>query len=290
LENQSGFLPGGSVNLGGWDASDNFTDLSPKFGLGYHFTPELETYASVSRGYQSGGFNAANDIEGDASFAPSHSWHYEVGAKSKWFENKFLVNGALFYTDSHNYQVYRINSIDPSQAYIANADRVQSYGAELDMTARPCTNLDLSAAFGVTEAKFDRFKHSTTIQTQGGPITTTTKLNGKDVNFVPQFTANLAAQYRFPFNIYARVEYEAIGQYYLDEANSAKQAAYGLFNARIGYQAEHFEIYLFGKNLFDKHFVNNALDLRNSQPGFADQLIRQPGDPRILGVALSANF
>jgi iron complex outermembrane receptor protein len=155
---------------------------------------------------------------------------------------------------------------------------VKSYGVELDLTARPCKNLDLSAAFGLTEAEFDRF----TDPSSG------TKFDGNDVNFVPEFTANLAAQYQFPANIYARVEHQAVGRYFLDEANSAKQSAYGLFNARIGYRHDHFEIYVFGKNLFDKEYVNNALDLRSTfQP---DLLVRQPGDPRTFGVALSANF
>lgn len=288
LENNSGFLPGGSQTLGAWDTSDHFTDISPKFGIGYHFTPELETYASVTRGYQSGGFNTSNDNEAEAKFSPSHSWNYEAGMKTKWLDERLIVNGAIFYTDTHNYQVYRISSLDPSQAFLVNADQVTSYGAELDLIARPSTNLDLSAAFGWTETEFDDFTERSTIMTPGGPLTSTTRFDGNDVSFVPAFTANFAAQYRFPCHIYARAEYQAVGNYYLDEANSAKQSAYALVNARLGYQTEHFEVYAFGKNLFDKHYVNNALDLRNAFQ--TDLLIRQPGDPRIFGVALSGNF
>jgi iron complex outermembrane receptor protein len=284
LENP--FIP--TTPLGAWDGSDHFTDFSPKFGISYRCQPEFETYVSVSRGYQSGGFNVSNDSENGAKFDPSHSWNYEAGVKTKWLDERLLVNGAIFYIDSQDYQIYRINSIDPSQAFLVNADRVKSYGTEFDLTARPVTNLDLSAAFGVTETEFDDFTERTTIMTPGGPLTSTQNFDGNDVNFVPQFTASFAAQYRFSCGAYFRAEYQAIGDYYLDEANSVKQSAYGLFNARLGYQREHFEIYLFGKNLFDKHYVNNALDLRNSlQP---DLFIRQPGDPRTFGIALSANF
>lgn len=273
-----GFPAGPFSNTNGaYRASDDFTDVSPKFGVSYNFTESFGTYASISRGYQSGGFNTSNDSATGAKFDPSHSWNYEAGVKSKWLEDRLLANLAIFYTDTHDYQVYRINSSDPSQAYIVNADQVRSYGAELDLSTRPCKNVDLSAAFGVTQASFDKF----------------TDKNGrdfddKDVNFVPEFTANIAMQYRFPCHLYARVEYQAIGNYYLDEDNSAKQSAYGLLNARIGYQRDHFEIYVFGKNLLDKEYINNALDLRNSfQP---DLLIRQPGDPMTIGIALSANF
>lgn len=280
--------PAGSQTLGAWDASDHFTDISPKFGLSYRCQPEVETYASVSRGYQSGGFNTSNDLEAQAKFDSSHSWNYEAGVKTRWLDDRLMVNGAIFYTDTENYQVYRISGFDPSQAFIVNADRVQSFGAELDLMTQPCANLDISAAFGLTETEFESFTERTTIMTPGGPLTTTTTFDGKDVNFVPEFTANFAAQFRFPCNTYARIEYQAVGSYYLDEGNSVKQGTYGLVNARVGFQHEHFEIYAFGRNLFDKHYVNNALDLRNAfQP---DLLIRQPGDPRTFGVALSANF
>lgn len=290
LENSSGFLPGGSQTLGAWHDSESFTDVSPKFGISYRCTETIESYVSVSRGYQSGGFNAANDSKDGAKFDSSHSWNYEAGVKTKWLDDRLLVNGAVFYINAENYQVYRINNLDPSQAFLVNADRAKSFGAELDLMAQPCEHLDLSAAFGVTETEFDRFTERTTISTPGGPVTSTTTFDGNDANFVPAFTANFAAQVNFPCNFYARAEYQAVGSYYLDEANSAKQSAYGLVNARVGYRQEHFEIYVFGKNIFNKEYVNNALDLRNSLPGFADQLIRQPGDPMTFGVALSGNF
>jgi iron complex outermembrane receptor protein len=50
----------------------------------------------VSRGYQSGGFNTSNDTEAGAKFDPSHSWHYEIGVKSKWLEERLLANLAAF--------------------------------------------------------------------------------------------------------------------------------------------------------------------------------------------------
>jgi outer membrane receptor protein involved in Fe transport len=40
-----------------YGVSDEFTAAQPKFAAAWHFTPTLETYASVTEGYQSGGFN-----------------------------------------------------------------------------------------------------------------------------------------------------------------------------------------------------------------------------------------
>jgi iron complex outermembrane receptor protein len=276
LQLENSFVPTSPIS--GFNASESFTDLSPKFGSVYRVTDQFELYGSVSRGYQSGGFNAANDTANDARFGSSHSWHYEVGAKSRFWEDRITANGALFYTDSENYQVYRTNPMNPSQAYIVNAESVQSFGAEFDVVVQPVNGFEVSAAIGVTEAEFDDFTDTTS----------GTRFDGNDVNFVPQFTGNVAVQYTFPFNLYARVEVQAVGNYYLDEANTAEQKTYGLLNARIGYRHEYFEVYVFGRNLLDKEYTNNALDLRNAfQP---DLLVRQPGDPLVAGIALTAGF
>ncbi|MEO5804425.1 MAG: TonB-dependent receptor, partial [Verrucomicrobiota bacterium] len=63
-----GGFPAGSFSStnGVYSASEDFTDISPKIGISYHCTPEFETYASISRGYQSGGFNVSNDTEAGA--------------------------------------------------------------------------------------------------------------------------------------------------------------------------------------------------------------------------------
>ncbi len=42
---------------GAYNLSDEFTAAQPRFAAAWHFTPALETYASVTEGYQSGGFN-----------------------------------------------------------------------------------------------------------------------------------------------------------------------------------------------------------------------------------------
>lgn len=41
---------------------------------------------------------------------------------------------------------------------------------------------------------------------------------------------------------------------YLDNANSLKQSSYALVNAKLGYEWENFDIYLYADNLFDKNY------------------------------------
>mgnify|MGYP001197298467 CR=1 FL=1 len=268
-----GIMPASSYSV-----SDDFTDLSPRFGVAYRVTDAIETYASVRRGFQSGGFNAAHDNPAMSGYDSSHSWHYEAGARTKFLEDRFLVNLALFYSDYDDYQTYRIDPFNPADAYLVNADHVRSYGVEVDAIYRPIEGLDLSAAFGLTKAEFRDFTD---------PVSGVV-FDGNDVNFVPEFTASVAAQYRLRCGFYARLEWQGLGRYWLDEANTADQNAFGLLNARIGYAHKNFEVYFFGRNLIDKEYTNNAIDLRWAfQP---DLLVRQPGDPATFGFAIAGKF
>jgi iron complex outermembrane recepter protein len=266
--------------------SDEFTAAQPKFAVAWHFTPTLETYASVTAGYQSGGFNPYVDTPALSRFSPERDWQFETGVKSSWFDNKLSANAALFYTIADDYQTYRIDPLDPLEAYMLNAQRADLYGAELELTARPFKDLDLSAGAGYTEAQYARFTEPGAATLTGLPE----NLDGKAISFVPEFTANVSARYRLPWwHLYVRGEVIGVGRYHLDDsynttAGPTTQDAYVLVNAQVGYESRHFEVYFFAKNIFDEHYFNNALNL-----GYPTLLL-QTGDPDTYGVAVTARF
>jgi iron complex outermembrane receptor protein len=277
---EGGFILGANL-------SDEFTAAQPKFALAWHFAPTLETYASVTEGYQSGGFNPNVDTPSLSKFSPERDWQFEVGAKSSWLDNKLSANAALFYTVADDYQTYRLNPTDPLEAYMLNAQRADLYGAELELTAKPVKGLDVSAGAGYTDARYSRFTEPPAVSLTG---TTPMDLDGKPISFVPEFTANVSARYRLPWwHLYIHGEVIGVGRYHLDDSYNVAsgpvtQDAYCLVNAQIGYESGHFEVYFFAKNIFDTHYYNNALNL-----GYPT-LVLQPGDPGAYGVAASARF
>ncbi len=265
----------GPFQTGPFSVDDTFGAVQPKLGLAYHFQPECMWYATASAGYQSGGFNVSNDAAAQSGFDPARSWHFETGVRTLWAEGRLELNAALFYTRTEDYQVYRLSLRDPTQAWLLNAARASSWGAETEVLVRPTKDLTLSLLAGYTTAEFDRFYDSQNNQS----------FDGNEINFVPEFTATLAAEYQIWKGLYARAEVVGVGKYYLDEANSAAQDAYALLNARVGYRYENFEIFAFGRNLSNEEYASNALDFRP----FSDP-VRQPGDPLCLGVGVSAEF
>jgi iron complex outermembrane receptor protein len=225
-----------------------------------------------------------------SKFSPERDWQFELGAKSSWLDNKLSANAALFYTVADDYQTYLLEPTDPAEAYMLNARRANLYGAELELTARPINDLDLSAGAGCTDARYARFTEPASASATGAaPV----NLDGKPISFVPEFTANASARYRLPWwHLYVRGEVIGVGRYHLDDAYTATsgpvtQGAYLLANAQFGYESRRFEVYLFAKNLFDSHYYNNALNLG---PGYGGSLILQPGDPATWGVAATARF
>ncbi|MGA2747258.1 MAG: TonB-dependent receptor [Verrucomicrobiota bacterium] len=268
--------------------SDEFTDAQPKFALAWHFTPTLQAYASATAGYQSGGFNPSVDTPSQSEYSPERDWQFELGAKSSWWEDKLSANADLFYTESDKYQTYQINPTDPEEAYLLNAHRAELYGAELELTARPIRDLDLSAGLGYTDAHYVRFTEPADASLTGAPL----DLNDKPISFVPEFTANLSARYRLPWHhLYVHGEVIGVGRNHLDDTSTVVsgpvvQNTYFLANAQAGWENKHFNIYFFARNIFDRHYFNNALNLG---PAYGS-LILQPGDPATYGVAGTARF
>jgi iron complex outermembrane receptor protein len=79
---------------------------------------------------------------------------------------------------------------------------------------------------------------------------------------VPEFTANIGAEYRVEADsfgltsgeFYANASYQYVGTRAADIQNTFNLDAYGLVNARVGWQGDGREFYLFANNLLDERY------------------------------------
>jgi iron complex outermembrane receptor protein len=260
----------GNSQVGAYSASDTFTNVLPKASWDYQFDANKTTYVSVGKGYKSGGFSRAADGAEDAKFDPEESWNYEVGLKSVWLQNRLTANLAFFMIKTDDYQVTR--SITTTSVTVLNAARTTTEGIELEVNARPLRGLDLSGAIGYLHARFDEFTDP-----DDGTDYSDNKING-----VPEYTCSLAAQYRAFKGLFTRAEWRLVGSMYWDEANSSKQDAYQVVNLKIGYETGNYEIYLYGKNVFDEKYYTGTIGMGS--------LYGKLGDPRTYGFLVSRRF
>jgi iron complex outermembrane receptor protein len=291
---------------GNVNASSDWDDWLPKVGVTYSLSETDTLYANVAKGFQSGGFNFYGGHEALADYKPAQSMNYELGWSSSWNDGRVHTRVAAFYSDFKDYQVFRANPINPMEAYFVNAEEANSYGLELEAEAQVNETLTLSAAVGLVNAEFDVYNDPALRQHPDPQQNAMLKnyaphddyeFSGNDISFVPEYTANLAAHINLPWNLHMLWEVQGIGDYWLNEDNTAEQDAYVLVNGRIGYKRDNWELFAYWRNLADEDYSNNALDFRYTkidpvtyQGSPAGTILRVPGRPRTVGVGLSASF
>jgi iron complex outermembrane receptor protein len=271
---RQGLVNGAPTPGASYTASLHDTDVQPKAGLAWQATERAQLYASFTTGYQPGGFNPSSGNAAQSQFERAHSLNYELGAKTDWLDKRLFVDAALFYTEVSDYQTYYVIPPNGTETVVLNADAATLYGAELTLTARPARGWELSCAAGYTHARYDQFTN---------PLTGA-NLDGNTISFVPEFTLNAAAQYRFASGLFARTEVTGVGQYYFTDGNTASQSPFALLNAAVGYEQKNWSLRVYGRNLTDEHYASNGLEFG---PGF---VVLQPGNPRTFGVVLDVHF
>ena len=260
----------------GMDNLDGSSDNSygvwlPKAALSWHATENIMPYASVSRGYRGGGFNITQSM--GKPYDPEYTWNYEAGIKTEWLDKTLKFNLAAFYIDWTDIQV-----MQPDFPYftVTNAGKAVSKGIELDVSWLAAPGLELFGNFGYTHAKFTDYSDS------DGDYT------GNWVNSVPRFTATAGATYRFLDHFMISADYTAIGGVYFDQANTKYQSTYHLVNAKIGYEGDNWDVYLWAKNLFNEKYATRAFSMQTWSGDM--EWFARPGDPLTVGMTVGYRF
>lgn len=260
-------------------ADDTFSDVSPQFALAFRPNANSSVYASASRGFKAGGFNPAA-LPGREAYGEEHAWHIEGGLKSTLAGGRVSANAAVFSIEWDDLQLNVPNPFVPGQFYISNVGGARSRGVEVDLAARPHASLDLFASFGYTHARFAE-----------GTVSGGVNVADKKLPYTPDYTAVFGAQLSRALTsavtIYGRGEAVRYGAFEYDEANTARQDAYGLANFRAGARGK----WLFGeawiRNAFDTMYVPVAIPY----PGFAPSgFVGENGRPRTFGVSAGITF
>ncbi len=265
---------------GKYNLDDSFDSFLPKFTLDYRFTPEIMAYTTAALGYKAGGFSMISNDPEVAGFEPEYAWTYEGGLKSKVLNGKLLVNLSTFYTNLEDYQdKITVDNV----VTMRNAAKAKIYGCEAEIRFQPLLGLDISASAGLLHAEYDDYQ-----DVENGK---TVAFDGNAIAYVPDYQYSVAAQYRFESGIYLRGEFHGIGEMYFDRANTEKmsQDGYTILNAKVGYETERFDIYLFANNIFDKYYFTQLSDTTGygipglNEAGFI-------GEPLTLGVTAKIRF
>jgi iron complex outermembrane receptor protein len=234
--------------------------ITPRVGLQYFVTEGLNVYASVSRGYKSGGFNTAFlTATNTGSFDPETMWTYEVGFKAQLLNDRLALDGALFYNDWYNQQVLIVDAATQSSS-IANAPRSRSFGAELEARLKLDEHWSARIGLGYVDATYLDFKNA--LATGSSEVI---DASGKQQQYISKFTGTVTLGYTWNVGIddlvgTAEVAYQFRSGFYFDVENTMFQPGYGLLNARVGVETARYGAYAWAQNLTDQRYRVSAIN------------------------------
>ena len=132
-------------------------NVSGKIGLDYTGIEDTLLYASVSRGFKSGGFQGQLSFDPAAlqPFGDEEVLAYEVGMKSRLAGNSLEFNASVFFYDYEDMQFYGGLFDSPVGVLfgIANIGDAEIKGAEADIWWRPTEGLDLRFGLGYLDTE-----------------------------------------------------------------------------------------------------------------------------------------
>lgn len=275
------FLSGNQILDENFDSQLDFWEILPKVSLKYKITEKVITYATVSKGYKTGGFNTSFEREQDRTFDPEESWNYEWGVKSKYFKNRLHTNLSVFYIDWTKQQVYQpvyddAGVIQPG-SLLKNAGKSESKGVELEFRGLPSKHTEAFLSVGYTDAKFVDY------------VDGDDDFSGNKIPYIPEYTfhTGIAYTHQLDYNWLDKVifhaDYKGVGKHFWQDENISYQNYYGLLNAKITFEVNHLALSFWGKNILDEGY--QAFYFQSLGNSYA-----QIGQPAIYGVKLDFKF
>jgi iron complex outermembrane receptor protein len=240
--------------------TENYYIFTPTAGAEYHFTDELMSYFSYSKGFKSGGWTTrlSNPIPSGllAEFGPEKAETYEVGLKSEWFDNRLVANLAAFYTEYDGIQLNVEEGVSPTYKNAGNADIL---GTELETHALLGDGLSLNGAFGYLDAYYTSTLIGTESPTTALPL-------GTKLPKTPKFKVSLSPEYDIPIATDSVLRFLGTWTHttsmFNDSLNTPllRRPTTDVFDASVQYDApdDRYEVIVGGTNITNDRYITTG--------------------------------
>ena len=283
-----------------FDRKDHWSDVSPMASIDYQFSPSTMAYLRYSKGFKSGGFNGrANEIGSSTAYDPETANSYEAGLKTT-IARQLRLNVAVFHTGYKDFQA-RVSELDDSTLpptpllSVLNAGKLRICGAELEAVWTPTPQLLLDSQIGYLDAEYKEFDDLRFTSFGGSRAF-------QEPAFAPKWTMRFGGQYIFDLGSSGGITLGGQARYRSRHALSVDntftntdteieglfQKGYWLADARIVWEdaAKHFEVGLYGNNLFDKLYKTDGQEFSS----IGNIRTVYFGAPRTVTLRLTARY
>jgi iron complex outermembrane receptor protein len=239
--------PGNEVyNFKGLEESwDEFT---PRVTVDWQVTDDHMLFATWSKGYKSGVFISQNTTAAlaETPLEPEEATNMEIGAKTRWFDNRLQFNLVYFDLENENQQLFRLENF----TLVSENFGTESSGIELDFIAALGKNLTLSGMYASLDAEI-----------VGGQFA------GNVAPRSPDYKYSVALNYNAALGNGAILDFDASVSYsdnwYMEATNQGVSYMddYSIVDASVRYTSSggNWEVTLWGKNLSDELVTSHSI-------------------------------
>jgi outer membrane receptor protein involved in Fe transport len=281
--------PTGDVRL-------SYTPFSNAYG-------SLLSYLSYGRGFKGGHFNSGLTVSGGDPkqvlnpVEPEYNDALEFGIRTRWFDDRVILNTAVFRYWYQDLQVFDITNEPGKLPFrkLLNSD-ADVLGAELELHLRPLPGLLISGNMGWLDSEYEDFQIIKTIGVPRNPNPQPVGFDysGNSLVAAPEWNLAVFAEYELPlfgwgFLIpHYDANYRSKAYHDPQMLDPISQEGYWLHNARIAYRTpdERIELAFWVRNLFEEEYKLDTFDQSRS----ATSILELWAEPRMYGVTLSLNW
>jgi iron complex outermembrane receptor protein len=264
-----------------YTAAESWNNVSPRAIVKYAVSDDVNVYASVSRGFKGGGFNAFGP---DPAYDPETITAYEAGAKLRLAGGRLNLNAAVFAYDYKDLQI-RLG-VPGGGVAIASAEGAEIRGVEVDFTFHLTEGLTV---YGSGSLLGSEYKSFTTPDLRGVLVNAA----GNRLSRAPEQQVSIGADYEWPVSdtLVARLSGSAqhtgaVAFIPTDQAGRAWRGdAYTEVDIRVAVGAadRNWEVSAFVQNATEA-FVVTAIEAQANFP------VASFNEPRKFGVELTTRF
>jgi len=272
-----------------------YKNFLPRAIVRYQFTPDLQAYASYSRGVNPGVFNtsflslpAAQVSYLESTFGasvvvkPEVLDNYEIGAKGQFWDNRAQVQVAAYHAIWSNQIVSQnlsVNQLNAQGQPTGNATTIGAStnigetllnGVETELAVKATQDLTLTAA-GAIAASDIRDYYCAVCGSQTGNFL----VQGKELSRYSKYSGTASAEYRRPFGSstvlswFTRADFTFKSGMWDSAANIAETQPQKIVNLKLGVESNRYRIEAFMNNAFNNKAyltIENNVDVQED-PG-----------------------
>ena len=210
----------------------------PKADIAWKINDDQRLGFKVGKGYNPGGAGVTFGVPYTSyEYGAEYVWNYELYHRWTSADKRLRINSNLFYNDYKDMQLPF--TLGPNSIVIHNADKVVTYGAEINTEWQATEKLALNAGIGMLKTDIKRYPNSS--------------IEGNKLARAPSFSGKVGANYRLLDHLEIGTNYSYNSSYYstADNLANGKVGHYDQLDVYLAYDFKHARITLYADNVLN---------------------------------------